>query len=59
MNYSWANRNAASDWLHRKVGGDLPKNYKKVKTRRTVGQNGMKVRQKYKSLSFVQEGSPT
>ena len=34
MNYSWANRNAASDWLHRKVGGDLPKNNKKVKTRR-------------------------
>ena len=31
---SWANCNAASDWRHRKVGGDLPKNNKKVKTRR-------------------------
>ena len=34
MNYSWANRNAGFDWFHRKVGGDLPKNNKKVKTRR-------------------------
>ena len=56
MNYSWANRNAASDWLHRKVGGDLPKNNKKVKTRRCKCPRpwwAQEIRETERPLAFV------